>query len=127
MSLQRWEEEDTLALIKWVASESIVAIKSGQYTDAEILQRGVAAIIGLGQHAKTNDPRFNKWLDFRLSEISYPLREIRSFGSIVDAERNRIINALFLLTKFFEGLPDKVAVGEKMVLPEPFDENSVFW
>jgi len=127
MSLQPWNEEDTLALIEWAANESVVAIKARQYADAEILQRGVAAIIGLGQIAMTNDPRLNKWLDFRLSEISYPLREKRIFGSIVEVQRSRVINSLVLLTKFFESLPDTVTIGEKLVLPEPFDENGVFW
>lgn len=125
MSLQRWTEEDTLALIAWAANESIAAIKTGQYQDAEILQQGVATIIGLGQIAITNDSRLNKWLDFRLSEISYPLRDQIIFGSIV--ERNRIIKSLVLLTKFFESLPDTYTLGEKVVLPEPFDENSVLW
>ncbi len=80
MSLQRWEE-DTLALIEWAANESVVAIKARQYTDAEILQRGVVAIVGLSQMAMTNDPRLNKWLDFRLSEISYPLRKKKEYSA----------------------------------------------
>ena len=125
MSLQRWTGDDTLALIEWAANESIIAIKDGQDNDAEKLQRGVAAVIGLGQCVRTNDSRVEKWLDYRLSEISYPLRDKRDIDSIV--ERGKIINSLVLLTKFFEGLPDCLTLGEKLSLPEPFDENSVIW
>jgi hypothetical protein len=125
MSLQSWEDEDVLALIEWAANESIDAINDGQYTDAEALQRGVAAIIGLSYTVAIGESRSTKWLEFRLSQVSYPIRERRRSGATV--ERRLVIESLVLLTKFFEGLPDVLTIGEKLVLPEPFDENSVCW
>jgi hypothetical protein len=125
MSLQRWTDEDTFALIEWAADESIAAIKAKQYADAEILHRGIATIIGMGQMLITNDSRLKKWLDLKLSIISYPLGDKSSLCSIV--ERNNIVNSLDLLTKFFERMPDMITIGEEIVLPEPFDEKSIFW
>ena len=125
MSLQRWTEEDTLALIEWSANESVIAIKEGKYSYAEKLHRGVAAIIGIGQMATTNDSRLNKWLDFRLSQISYPLRDNRL--PILNTDRSHILESLTLLTEFFENQPEIWKLGDRIVLPEPFDEGSVFW
>ena len=99
MSLQRWTDEDTFALIGWAADESIAAIKAGQYADAEILHRGIAAIIGMGQMLMTNDSRLNKWLDLKLSIISYPLRDKSSLCSIITVTCSSLLHWILSAVK----------------------------
>ena len=104
MSLQNWTENDTLTFIAWSANESINAIKTANFSDAELLQRGIVAIINIGQGAIIDDPRLNKWIDFRLSEISDPLRNHRTLNT--EIQRTCILKSLSLLTNFIEGIPN---------------------
>jgi hypothetical protein len=130
VSLQRWEIDDTLILIDWAANESAAAIKAGKNLDAAKLLRGAAAVIGLGENAMTTDSRLRKWLDFRMSEVSYPLRDYKRNGSGMDSiQRQRILTSLDMLAKYYKNNDESSVhtLGEEIVLPEPFDENSVFW
>jgi hypothetical protein len=104
MNSPSWTEEDTLLLIDWCANEKVIAIKAQQYTDAKVIQRGVTAIMDAGLFKTINDSRLNKWLDFRLSEISYSLRD----KQVLDLKivRSYIIHSLALLINFLESLPE---------------------
>ena len=103
MEFQNWTAEDTLVLIEWCTYESLAAIKSEQYREAEVLQKGVSTIMGMGQMHAVNDSRLNKWIDFRLSEIRDSLREYRSLE--LATERSHTLKSIALLTRFIEGLP----------------------
>ncbi|MFN9749187.1 MAG: hypothetical protein ACK53K_08300 [Burkholderiales bacterium] len=131
MSRQPWEEEDLLTLIEWVASESISAIQSGEYYEAYILQAGASAIILIGSMIMTADSRVNTWLRCRMSFNSL-LREFRQGRMIEVDARNEILKSLELLSNFvLINKLNEVArarrVDEKLVLPESFDESSIFW
>lgn len=127
MSLQLWQEDDMVLLIEWAANESIFSIKAGQWRDAEIIQKGLLAIIGIGQEVWANDHRVNKWLCYRLSQVFYPLRDAKRFAEI-EVDRGSIICSMIMLTKYFEMRGDgSDSIGQEVVLPEPFDESKVFW
>ncbi len=91
---------DISKLIEWCHHESILAVKTGQDLDAEVLQKSVASLIDIGQLQKLNDSRLNQWLDFRLTEIIELFEDYKSLA--LGIEKSHMLKSLLLLSKFVE-------------------------